>query len=51
MLRALHEAYARAGYQAALDAQRQGIPSSVRAGILIAHAEEWERVRAQLEVP
>lgn len=37
----LQEAAAAAAYEAALKAQQAGMPSSVKAQILMAYAEEW----------
>jgi len=45
----LQESYAQAAYEAALEAQRAGAPSSERARILVAYAEEWAKVQAELD--
>jgi len=45
----LQESYAAAAYEAALEAQRAGAPSSVRAGILTAYAQAWEAAEAELD--
>ncbi len=44
----LAEAIARAAYEATLEAQLAGAPSSVKAGILIAYAQEGRALREAL---
>lgn len=46
--KSLKASAADAAYEAVLAAQEAGAPGSVRAGLLVAYAEEWKAMQAEL---